>query len=221
MTTQAIPQLRRDGVARGLLPLAAALLFAAGGLLYLGQSLAIHAKAMVAQILLERAFAQSIAEGTPVKPWSWADTWPMARLELPRLGLSAIVLEGGSGQALAFGPGHLENTPLPGEEGASVISAHRDTHFTALAGARIGDEIRVTRSDGVTVWFRITETQVVPWDQSGVDPQTSGRWLVLSTCYPLDATGRGTLRYLVKAQFFASERRSQGMTSALVSGAVK
>ena len=218
MTTEAFPEVSRDGVARGLLPLAAALLFAGGGLLYIGQSLAIHAKAVLAQILLERAFTQSYADGAPVKPWSWADTWPMARLELPRLGLSAIVLEGGSGQALAFGPGHLEGTPLPGEDGASVIAAHRDTHFTALADARIGDEIRVMRSDGVMVWFRITETQVVPWDQSGIDPQMPGRWLVLSTCYPFNATERGTLRYLVKAQLLASERRSPGIASTPESG---
>jgi sortase A len=99
-----------------------------------------------------------------------------------------------------------------------VIAAHRDTHFTALADARIGDEIRVMRSDGLTVWFRITETQVVPWDQSGVDPQMPGRWLVLSTCYPFGATERGTLRYLVKAQLLASERRSQGMATTPESG---
>ena len=208
MISEAFPNFRRDGVMRGLLPLAAALLLGTAGLLTVGQGLAIHAKAILAQVLLERAFARSIADKTPVKPWSWADTWPVARVEMPRIGLDAIVLAGGSGQALAFGPGHLEGTPLPGEDGTAVISAHRDTHFAALANARAGDEIRVTRNDGVTVWFRVTGTEVVAWDGSGIDPQADGHLLVLSTCWPFGSTKPGPLRYVVKAQMIASERRS-------------
>ncbi len=67
------------------------------------------AKARLAQILLERAFVQTIETGDNVKPWSWADTWPIARIEVKRLNANAIVLHGSSGQALAFGPGHIEN----------------------------------------------------------------------------------------------------------------
>src|SRR5687767_10792327 len=107
MISPAIPSLRRDGAMRGLLPMAAALLLDLTAIGFIGQGLAIHAKAIVAQILLDRAFARSLAENTPVKPWSWADTWPVARIEMERIGLEAIVLKGGSGQALAFGPGHL------------------------------------------------------------------------------------------------------------------
>ena len=61
---------------------------------------------MLAQVLLNRRFAKSILTGRDVKPWSWADTWPVARVEVPRLYKSAIVLAGASGQSLAFGPGH-------------------------------------------------------------------------------------------------------------------
>jgi sortase A len=193
---------------RGLLPMAAALLLALAGLAYLGQGLAIHAKALLAQLLLERAFARSIAEGGPVKPWSWADTWPVARVEMPRIGLDSIVLASASGQAMAFGPGHLEGTPLPGDDGTAVIAAHRDTHFAELSQARTGDEIRVTRNDGLTLWFRVTSTAVVNWDGSGIDPMAEGHFLVLSTCWPFGATESGPLRYLVKAQMIASERRT-------------
>ncbi len=191
---------------RGLLPMAAALLLALTAIGFIGQGLAIHAKAIVAQILLDRAFARSLAENTPVKPWSWADTWPVARIEMERIGLEAIVLKGGSGQALAFGPGHLEGTALPGEEGTAVISAHRDTHFAGLANVRLGDEIRLTRADGVMVWFRVTQISVAPWDASGIDPQADGRWLVLSTCWPFGTSQPGPLRFLVKAQMIASQR---------------
>ena len=70
------------------------------GLLLIGQGAYIHAKTLLAQVLLERAFDESVATGRIVKPWSWADTWPVARIEVTRLHASAIVLAGSSGQAL-------------------------------------------------------------------------------------------------------------------------
>ena len=73
------------------------------GLILFGDGAYIHAKAWLAQVLLARAFDRSVANGMAVKPWSWADTWPVARIEVKRIGASAIVLEGTSGQALAFG----------------------------------------------------------------------------------------------------------------------
>src|SRR4030081_880010 len=133
-------------VAPLLLALPALLLFAPGA--------HIHAKARLAQILLERAFNETIATGHETKPWSWADTWPVARIEVKRIHASAIVLAGSSGQALAFGPGHLERTPDAGERGVAVYAAHRDTHFSFLRDAAIGDEIDITRSDGRKFRYR-------------------------------------------------------------------
>ena len=108
------------------------LLLALTGLILFGQGGYIHAKALLAQILLERAFTETIVTGRETKPWSWADTWPVARIEIKRIHASTIVLAGSSGQALAFGPGHVENTPDAGERGVAVYSAHRDTHFRFL-----------------------------------------------------------------------------------------
>jgi sortase A len=176
------------------------ILFAVAGLALVGQGLWIHAKAVLAQVLLERAFAATLATGRIVKPWPWADTWPVARIEVPRLGKHAIVLHGSSGQALAFGPGHLEGTPDAGERGIAVYAAHRDTHFAFLGDVQIGDAIRVTRSDGATFQFRVTRTSVVRWDSSDIDPDADGRALVLSTCWPLDGKLSGPLRYLVHAE---------------------
>jgi sortase A len=178
----------------------AALIVGLLGLVLLGQGIWIHAKAVLAQILLERAFAETIAIGKAVKPWSWADTWPEARIEVPRLHQSAIALHGSSGQALAFGPGHVERTPQAGEAGTAIYSAHRDTHFAFLADIRVGDEILVTRSDGASFRFRVTRTSVVRWDASGIDPLSGGHDLVLATCWPLDGKFSGPLRYLVHAE---------------------
>ena len=178
---------------------AAPLLLAIFGLVSIGHGATIHAKAWLAQLLLQRAFAQTIATGHPAKPWSWADTWPVARIEVPRVGASAIVLAGSSGQALAFGPGHLEGTADAGEPGVAVYAAHRDTHFRFLRDVAIGDEIVITRIDGKTFRYRADRTSVVRFDASGIDPLIEGYELVLSTCWPFDAVTPGPERYLLHA----------------------
>ncbi len=180
---------------RRITPLLVALL----GFFLFGQGAYIHAKALLAQILLQRAFNQTIATGHPTKPWSWADTWPVARIEVKRIGASAIALAGSSGQALAFGPGHVELTPDAGERGVAVYAAHRDTHFSFLKNVAIGDEIDVTRSDGRVFRYRADSTSVVRFDASGIDPLTDNHELVLSTCWPFDALASGPDRYLLHA----------------------
>src|SRR3984893_16706559 len=196
MRLPAIRWLRPIGVM--VLPIAIALMLC--GTVLVGQALWIHGKALLAQILLERAFAQTLATGKDVKPWAWADTWPVARVVVPRLRRSAIVLAGAGGQGLAFGPRQGERTPEAGEAGTAIYSAHRDTHFAFLGDVTVGDEIRVTRRDGRDFRFRVTGTEVVRWDASGIDPSAGGRNLVLVTCWPLDAMVSGPLRYLVHAE---------------------
>jgi sortase A len=176
-----------------------AALAAALGLILFGQGAYIHAKALVAQVLLERAFNATIASGHIAKPWSWADTWPVARIEVKRLHARTIALAGSSGQALAFGPGHVEQTSDAGERGVAVYSAHRDTHFRFLKEIAIGDEIDVMRSDGHSFRYRTDSTAVVRFDASGIDPSGNGYELVLSTCWPFDAVTPGPGRYLVHA----------------------
>jgi len=182
----------------------APLVLALAGLILLGQGAYIHAKAALAQVLLERAFANTLATGHETKPWSWADTWPIARIEVKRLGASVIVLAGSSGQALAFGPGHVELTANAGERGVAVYAAHRDTHFRFLKEVAIGDEIDIVRSDGGTFRYRADSTSIVRFDASGIDPLTGGYELVLSTCWPFDALTSGPERYLLHATMIGS-----------------
>ncbi len=169
-------------------------------LLFFGNSIYIYAKAELAQFLLQQAFTQSLATGKHVKAWSWADTYPVARIAVERIGAEAIVLQGASGEALAFGPALLDETARPGERGTSVIAAHRDTHFAFLQHVKIGDTISVTRDDGLQFIYRATQMRVVDAANSGIDAHASGFHLVLSTCYPFDALTRSTQRYLVEAE---------------------
>ena len=111
----------------------------------------------------------------------------------------AIVLAGSSGQALAFGPGHVELTPDAGMRGTAVYSAHRDTHFQFLKDVVVGDEIDVTRNDGKAFRYRVDGSSVVRFDASGIDPLSNGYELVLSTCWPFDAVISGPDRYILHA----------------------
>lgn len=176
-----------------------AAVIAALGLTIFAQGAWIQAKAILAQYLLGDAFAESVATGQPVKPWSWADTWPVARIEVPRLGRSAIVLAGSSGQALAFGPGHVERSAGAGEPGTAIYAAHRDTHFAFLGDIRPGDDIAITRADGKKFTYETTGFDIVRWDNSGISADAQGTELALVTCWPFDAKTRGPLRYVVHA----------------------
>lgn len=177
---------------------ALAALLALAGLGLAVSAARIPLKATLAQALLERAFARTLAEDRPVRPWPWADTEAVARLTVA--GRSFVVLRGGSGQALAFGPGHLDGTPEAGEPGTAVLVAHRDTQFSVLGRVGPGDPVAVTRRDGRTVRFRITGVRVAPWNASGIDPRAPGRHLALVTCWPLDAMRPGPLRLIVEAE---------------------
>lgn len=185
-----------------LLPMAA--LAAAMGLWLVAGAGYIHAKALLAQVLLDRAFAATLAEGHAVKPWPWADMTPIARLEVPRLGGSAIVLGGASGQALAFGPAHVNGSALPGEPGTTVIAGHRDTHFAFLGRLQTGDEIRLTGADGRSDVYRVTHMSVADSRAGPLGLDDQARSLLLVTCYPLDARLSGPLRYLVHAEAVAA-----------------
>ena len=196
----------------------APLLLAVAGLVLFGQGAYIHAKALLAQVLLERAFNETIASGRDTKPWSWADTWPVARIEVKRIGASAIALAGSSGQALAFGPGHLESTADAGERGVAVYSAHRDTHFRFLKDVRVGDEIDVTRRDGKVFRYRADSHSVVRYDQFGIDPLGSDYELVLSTCWPFDAVTGGPDRYLLHATLIGPQPYAKAESSRSTAG---
>ena len=177
------------------------LLVAALGLSLLVSGGWIHAKAALAQLLLERAWQRTRGGETNVRPWPWADTWPVARLEIPRLDASMIVLSGASGRTLAFGPGLTQGTAQPGEPGTAIISGHRDTHFAAMRELQQGDTLRVERMDGLRVRYEIVALEVVDSRSARLRAASAGRALVLVTCWPFDALmPGGPLRYVATAR---------------------
>ena len=180
--------------------------FAVAGLLglalwQLGAGLWIPAKAALAQALIERAWRAARA-GTPQpRPWPWADTWPVARLEAPAVGETVYVLADASGRSLAFGPGHLAGTAPPGTPGLSVIAAHRDTHFHFLRRLSTGDRLFVERTDGARIVYRVTDTDIVDARTARIFDEIERPALALDTCYPFDGLWPGTpFRYVVTAE---------------------
>lgn len=180
--------------------LAGILLIALAGLMLVGKGFYIKAKSELSQVLLKRSFEAQLHGETDVKPWPWADFSTEAEITAPRIGQTAIVLSGASGEALAFGPARLANTPAPGEPGTSVIAAHRDTHFRWLKDVKPGDLLVITRQDGKNLTFRAGTSRIARWDKSGINANAPGRNLVLATCWPFEATTQGPLRYIVNAE---------------------
>ena len=113
----------------------------------------------------------------------------VARLEIPRMGLNRIVVEGATADALTKGPGHFPETPLPGQLGNAAIAGHRTTHlhpFFDIDQLQPGDEIIVTTLNGRYV-YHVTGTDVVaPEDYAAVIPTTdvTKATLTLVSCTP-------------------------------------
>jgi sortase A len=177
----------------------AALLIAAG-VVEGTQGVYIHAKASLAQVLLQYAWRSSLASGDDTRPWPWSDTWPVARLRAPQYDIDQIVLAGASGNVLASGPGLVQESAPPGERNHSVISAHRDTHFRFLKDLQSGDALYLRKRHGGEHRYRVTATRIVDTRLTG-EAFFEGDGLILVTCYPFDAVvPGGPLRYLVRAE---------------------
>lgn len=157
-------------------------------------------KARLAQILLQRAWARTSAGEREVKPWPWADTWPVARLTAPIQGVDLIVLAGAHGRTLAFGPARLETGRDSGWNGTVILSGHRDTHFRFLERLAPGDELLVHVPRAKPLRYRVRAIEVVDARVARVRHEREEPILILITCYPFDAlVPGGPLRYVVTA----------------------
>ena len=166
----------------------------------IGEAAWIHVKARLAQHLLQRAWARTATADSRIKPWPWADTWPVARLHVPAHGIDLVVLHDVSGRTLAFGPGHAPASAAPATSGTAIVSGHRDTHFRFLARMQPGDEIVVDAAGGRRERYRVREIAVVDSRLAALRNAADEGRLVLVTCYPFDAvTPGGPLRWVVAA----------------------
>ncbi len=148
-----------------------------------GSASYIAIKAHVAQWLIEDAWAETLVDGKRHYPWPWADSWPVARLRHANADL--YVLAGAHGTALAFGPGHLDGSDLPGR-GHAVIGGHRDTHFSFLREIKIGAKLQLQTVDGHWQEYVITARDIVDTEATALYLSAQHNLLQLITCYPFD-----------------------------------
>lgn len=171
------------------------------GFWHLGQGGYIPAKAWLAQELMQRAWSRAGRGVERAAPWPWADTWPVARLTAKSREVDLIVLAGGSGRTLAFGPGHLSASAMPGETGNSVIAGHRDTHFQFLRDVVAGELLSVESTNGRTHVYKVIGVEIVDSRRGSLVLDTDSAMLTLVTCYPFEAhEAGGPLRYIVTSK---------------------
>ncbi len=130
-----------------------------------------------------------VAAGDPV----------IGRIEIPRVGVSAVILEGVDDRTIRRAVGHFPETPLPFQGGNMALAAHRTAEFRGLRNIRLGDEVSVV-SDRGTFKYRVERTWVVrPEDVSVLDPSPD-KVLTLVTCFPFDFQGSAPERFIVRAR---------------------
>jgi sortase A len=143
----------------------------------------------------------SKAAGEPVGPVSLPSGVPIGMLEIARVGLSGVVVEGDTDSVLDRAIGHLPDTPLPWHTGTgnSALAAHRDALFRPLRGVRVGDVLRLETPHG-DFNYVVRETLIVEPDDLWVLDPTPVAMLTLISCYPFNFIGNAPKRFIVRAE---------------------
>lgn len=123
----------------------------------------------------------------------------IGEMEVPRLGLKSVVVQGDSPKILQRAVGHLPETALPGETGNVVLAGHRDSFFRPLRNIQSGDVITLKTLDG-DFQYQVESTVVVPPTDLQVLQPSTDRTLTLITCYPFYYVGSAPNRFIVRAR---------------------
>jgi len=179
----------------------------------------LHAKAELASVLIHRAWNKTVGDGKPHPPWPWADTYPVARLRIPRLGYDEVVLEGATPRTLAFGPARLFSGAGLGEPGNVELAGHRTSWFRPLEDLEARDEIQVQWFDARRRKLRernyvVDDIRIVTPEEVTLLTPTSSNALTLITCYPFGHSPRSPQRFVVLASPAGPSRLAETSPSA-------
>ena len=158
----------------------------------------LQAKAVVAQVLIEQAWEETLKIPNQYHtPWAWADFWPVAKLTVANNN-AVYVLSSASGQALAFGPGHMRESVKPGQFGQVMIAGPKDSHFSFLEAVQLGDAVQLESTSG-SIAYEITALNILDSSINQL-PIADNDELLLITCYPFNSLQmNGPLRLVVTA----------------------
>ena len=168
----------------------------AAALILLARASEVPLKALVGQFILKEVWEKTIATGNKFKPWPSADFKVAGELSVPRLGLSQIVLDRASGEAMTWGIGTVS---IEARNSSSIILAgHRDTHMQFMAKLRIGDLVNFHSSDASFQTYKIIKSMVIENPQLNVENRfEESAQIILTTCWPLNGTKQGPERYIL------------------------
>jgi sortase A len=157
---------------------------------------------------LDRVVAQRPAERPTIeRPRSSstkrADHAVIGRLEIPRVNLSVMVVNGDDEATLQVAAGHLPDTPLPWELGNSAVAGHRDSFFRPLSKIKLHDTMTLTTPHG-EFHYAVSSVRVVEPNDLSVLAQYGRSSLTLVTCYPFSYVGRAPKRFIVRADHVPS-----------------
>jgi sortase A len=142
--------------------------------------------------------APYVTQPKPLPELKFQEGSPLGLLEIPKLGLSTMVLEGTDASVLRRAAGHVEGTAFPWGSGNSAIAGHRDTFFRPLRKIQPKDEIVVTTLRGRFL-YQVDWTKIVDPHQTKVLRRGSRQALTLITCYPFHYIGHAPKRFIVHA----------------------
>jgi len=167
----------------------------------ISMSLWIPTKALLAGHLIERSWKNYVNEQVMKPPWPWADTVAVAKLQVPRLEQSLVLLKGIDPTSLAFSAGVMHRFSTFDGLSPIVAAGHRDTHFAFLEQIQLADIISLTNAHGDKFLYQVETLTVVNSKEAHFSLDIHQADLFLITCYPFNAlqTG-GDLRYVVKAK---------------------
>jgi len=185
--------------------------FLAFGILAVGYAGFVFASSRAYQAVEMRKFKEA---GRLPAPHLLADGDVLGEIEVPRLGLDAIVVQGDSPATLKRAVGHLSQSALPGEWGNVTLAGHRDTFFRPLRDIRLGDTITFKTQERSFNYLVQSIEVVAPTDVRVLEPST-GHDLTLLTCYPVYYVGPAPKRLVVRAREVQDIAREQDRRNTL------
>ena len=175
------------------------LLFVTGSLLCLHASW-LPIKGWLSEQLISYSWHQTIDSKQKIKPWPWADTYPIAELSFERLNKHVVVLNGGDPTTLAFSVGAIAPFNQASSTQPFVVAGHRDSHFSFLDEVVMNDVISLADKHGQSQLYQVEAINIVDASTGALPILADESPLILITCYPFTHTSNSNERYVITAR---------------------
>ena len=158
-------------------------------------------KAIIGQHYLEVAWKDSLKNNKLSKPWKSADFYMIGELTVPKFKISRVILNSVSGEALAWSIGRVNNVGSSSSRGPIILAGHRDSHMQFMSKLNIGDKIELIMTDGVLKTYEISKLDITDKPELKISNISINHdSLILTTCWPFNASKSGSQRYIVMAK---------------------